>query len=273
MASTKLRTEPASRSRSRSVCHLEDKPSGFPRGARTSRRTGHRKRCDGTRCVSRPGVVDSAAGPPRTGHGASWPRGRGARPSVGVGGVGGGCDAGASAALADGGARVTARRARLPPPSRCLGRRRGTVRAPRSARWARVGPSGALQDAGSSPRTPVRNPQVHRPGEGLVDPRGRRPGWARPARRRHATASRVRTPETLLTCAAHAQSAGPGGLQDGCEGPSHPGPGGPSGGRHLRAPAGGQGAVGTAVRNCRRQRVKRRGWFIPRTATGFPSRS
>ncbi|MCV2489807.1 MFS transporter [Geodermatophilus sp. YIM 151500] len=34
-----------------------------------------------------------------------------------------------------------------------------------------------------------------------------------------------------------------------------------------------QDAAATAERSCRRQRVKRRGWFIPRTATGCPSRS
>ena len=42
----------------------------------------------------------------------------------------------------------------------------------------------------------------------------------------------------------------------------------------LRARAAeGQDVVGTAERSCRRHRVKRRGWFIPRTATGCPSRS
>ncbi len=35
----------------------------------------------------------------------------------------------------------------------------------------------------------------------------------------------------------------------------------------------GQDGVGTAERSCRRHRVKRRGWFIPRTATGRSSRS
>jgi hypothetical protein len=35
----------------------------------------------------------------------------------------------------------------------------------------------------------------------------------------------------------------------------------------------GQDGAGTAARSCRRHRVKRRGWFIPRTATGCPSRS
>jgi hypothetical protein len=133
------------------------------------------------------------------------------------------------------------------------GARRAWVPAPDPTRRCRTSRDG-------KPRPAARD----RPGDRSVGPRrgsSVEPGRWRTGRpgRRGASTERSRAPSDRR----HHVDGGPRVLE------LRPWAASP-----LRAgAAAGQEVAGTAARSCRRHRVKRRGWFIPRTATGCPSRS
>ena len=192
--------------------------------------------------------------PGRTKAGSGRCRRCGALPLVGVAGVG--RHAGAPAAPCGGGRAAAAPR---PPSTHPLvhggagGDDVAWVPAPDPARPCRASRDG-------KPRPAARD----RPGDRSVGPR--RGSSVEPARwrtgrpgRRGASTERSRAPLDRR----RRGDGGPGVLE------LRPWAASP-----LRAEAAaGQEVAGTAARSCRRHRVKRRGWFIPRTATGCPSRS
>jgi hypothetical protein len=244
---TGTREEPAAQV---AMCDLEaDGPVGCPEVRRGARQpsNGCDEICHGTPEDRLPG---------RTKAGSGRCRGCGALPLVRVAGVG--RHAGAPAAPCGSGRAAVPR----PPSTHPLvhggagGRRlRGTT----SRGYLHRTPPGLVASRDGKPRPAARD----RPGDRSVGPR--RGSSVEPARwrtgrpgRRGASTERSRAPSDRRR-----RGDGPRVLE------LRPWAASP-----LRAgAAAGQEVAGTAARSCRRHRVKRRGWFIPRTATGCPSRS